>query len=124
MIDVKELRVGNWIIGCNNIPFQMTAYNFIDHDLKQSSTMDKSCPSPIPLTPDILEKCLFVEINHIDGYKFYSSKNKKRNEYIPPITIYENRTEVMGYSVAHCKYLHQLQNLVHALTQTELTIKL
>ena len=77
---------------------------------------------PIELTEEILLKCGFERINHIHGYSFFTLSKSKVNKC--HIDIYENKTQYMGYSVSHCKHLHQLQNLYFALTNEELTINL
>jgi len=86
--------------------------------------------SPIPLSPEILEKCGFVFRNftYPDGSKadLYSYK-------IFQITIYYTGdgfglSWILAGSQSCCGlqllYLHQLQNLIHALTGEELNINL
>lgn len=79
----------------------------------------------IELTPELLiEKCGFEKIDHINGYSFYAMKAKNQ----PKINIYLEgvcKTEWMGYYVpSHCKYLHQLQNLIYCLTGKALEVKI
>jgi len=75
---------------------------------------------PIPLTEEWLIKIGFAKINHINGYSFYSLSKSKINKC--HIDIYDSKTQYMGYSVKHCKYLHELQNLYFVLTGLELII--
>lgn len=60
---------------------------------------------PIPISDKILNKCEFG-----DEHLFY-------DVYLYRITVTGSRVWI-----GECKYLHQLQNLYYALTQTELTI--
>lgn len=81
-------------------------------------TMDEyNYIEPIPLTPEWLGKCGFNRINHVEGYSFFAKKGCC-------IDIYENKTLLWGHVSYAIKYLHQLQNLYHALTGEELTITL
>jgi len=67
---------------------------------------------PTPLTEEILEKCGFVEGEWLD-------ETSLRYLYQANDILYISDS----YSCP-CKYLHQLQNLIFALTGTELEIKL
>ena len=71
---------------------------------------------PIPLSPEILEKVGFVD-------------NQARKLFYHPlgISIHYGVTEytnLFACQISHLKYLHHLQNLVHALTGKELVIEL
>jgi hypothetical protein len=73
---------------------------------------------PIPLTPEILEKCGFVK--WIDNVACSYKK-----EYSPQRFIdISNYKDYYRCFIATFKYIHQLQNLYFALTNTELPITL
>lgn len=126
-IVVNELRVGNWIksIGFGNVKVYSILNNGLlcEHPI-QFIPITFNIADPIPLTPEILEKCGFdIKINPIDGERtlyrkesisFYALKGKIQFE----------RTEVIGNKITHIESLHQLQNLYFALTGEELTINL
>ena len=76
---------------------------------------------PIPLTEDILLKVGAKKVNHINGYIFWTFSDSKINK--AHIDIYDYKTCYYGYSVNHCKHLHQLQNLLKSLTGNDLKIE-
>lgn len=109
MIKANELRLGNWVLDVYDNKVKVT---IID------DTVDWA--KPIPLTPEILEKsgfvkqmewtyCIEIQVGqklvYYLGEKGWSIGNKNYSDF-------EN-----------LKYLHQLQNLYHALTGEELEIK-
>lgn len=59
-----------------------------------------------------------------NNYSFFALNKKRKNNPKPPIDIYKKKTFFYGHNINHCKYVHQLQNLYFALTNTELEIKL
>jgi hypothetical protein len=119
MIEAKELMQGNWV----DIPNGVDRFYIKVHSIYPSAigtamgTIMYREVQPIHLLPDILEKAGFVKVNHIHGYTFFSHEKSK-------ISVYEHKTQYMGYGVFHAKYVHQLQNLYYSLTGTELTINL
>ena len=129
MINANELRIGNW--------FQQDASNnnaisrfftvdeikrygvrstYIRQDTNQPHTSLFSLDSihPIPLTPEILEKC---------GAIVYEFDNGLGNQYRIKDRLFVIRDgDIVDYgSSVIIKHLHQLQNLYFALTGEELT---
>ena len=103
MIDAKELRILN-IVMMDGEPYQIRAGEQIDDYNDRMK--------PIPLTPDWLESC---------GLSFY----EQDSELFPMVAMKHNGKVVAVFTkTAPCEYFHQLQNLYHALTGTELQIKL
>ena len=118
MVQLNELRVGNWIIdaGCGRI--QMRAELF---DLWRGEHA-----MPIPLTPEILEKAGFVHIEGIPNDYFkglYSIRKEKRNGKYNLYSFYIH-WDLKFSKLSEMSSLHQLQNLYFALTGNELEIKL
>lgn len=129
MIKANEIRLGNWV----KVTFDDADINFfakIDA-IKKSKVMvrhwhpiDKIVP--IPLTIDIMAKA---------GFKKYE---EKQNDAIgDSIEIWEQSGFEVFFDIYGCliikdyhfninrpQYLHQLQNLYHALSGEELTINL
>ncbi len=114
MIKANELRIGNWlsvqypdgIIGSVQI-------SFIDNE-------DIEEYEPIPLTPEILEKCDRIPLVYNKEYFIKSN---------PSFSIfYNSRKWQLKHSEnelpVFIEYLHQLQNLYFALTGTELEINI
>lgn len=109
MIQANELRIGNWVK--SNIYQQVTVeiLDWLSNDRHNHDSLQ-----PIPLTPEILEKCGFV-----------------RNELMAKhntVIWYGDHIGVKGIlgvvKPCECGYLHQLQNLYFALTGEELTVNL
>lgn len=115
-----ELRIGNWVYisdKCGYLP--------IKTDCIDLSDWDNDLFAPVPLTPEILQKCGFKEVPSI--------KNKwELDDFIgPDLNFYFENGELIpddcytGQTVMiNIKYLHQLQNLYFALTGIELPIEL
>lgn len=136
MIKANELRIRNWVIFCSQSYIVLsideefvkleTDYNgFIEVFINEIK--------PIALTEEILLKAGFekkisilgnFEIKHID-YRFVQfvcfllPDNRLEVEFFAK----HNNVDERGY-LTTIKYLHQLQNLVHSLTEQELEIKL
>ena|SRR6478752_1634922 len=116
MISANELRIGNWY---DHFGEYKQATHITISEVWESK---RQWVIPIPLTPKVLSKIVgFIEIG-VTGC-FYNQEinigidaDKEGNLY-----LYNN-----GDLEAHpkeLKYLHQLQNLIHALEGTELEIK-
>jgi hypothetical protein len=118
----NELRIGN-LINYEQTTHVITEISktMIIHcwvkNKKDEYVSDFSEISPIPLTPEILEKCGFEKAN--DNFGGYLSPLYK----VGRIRINDNEWYNSCFYTT-VKYLHQLQNLIHALTGTELEIKL
>lgn len=106
MIPVQELRFGNWVLPFDGSkePEQISFGKF------RSIEGGANNLQPIPLTPEILEKCGLLE-----GGKFAP------NEYfsLQDGCLYLEQE----YTCVDIKYLHQLQNVFFALTGEELNYK-
>jgi hypothetical protein len=117
MIKANELRIGNWYFEFG-MPRQATG--LLIYKLESIRIRDKIAIdiSPIPLTPEILEKCGFREYGPFSPWLTLGSFS-----WSDPAGIsYEIDEE--SAMLDHIKYLHQLQNLYYAVTGEELTITL
>lgn len=122
MIKANELRVGNWVAhhGETDVPFRLGAqaiFNIATGFLDRQEAY-----SPIPLTPEVLEKCGFE--------KTYSGKFLMLDKMNRPfdIIIDLNKKSVgVGdndeYLLSYFPHLHQLQNLFYCLRGEELEYK-
>ncbi len=120
MIQFNEIRVGNWLKWKNNQqPFDITAG--LLRTVEFWAHLDIGDIEPINLTPEILEKCGFASINNKPLYrKFLLESELLFADSLLTITNGNQRFELN----IKCKYLHQLQNIVFALTGEEMEIKL
>jgi len=130
-MEAKDLRIGNWIYPNveNATPYPVIAIledNVVCSRAMHVHQSDTVIPyqdvEPIPLTPEILEKCGF---DYIDMYSSLIG-----NLYFK-ITFGGNGL-IFHYN-HHCNpknrqvsvlHLHQLQNLYYSLTGEELPIKI
>lgn len=127
MIDARELRIGNLVNGITlgkKIPVVVEGIhkNGINPHVDSLGELDVDWYfdriEPIPLSPEILEKCGFEENNFHSDHWYHVELGPHIIEYDDGTYILE---AVSGASVSNCfKYLHQLQNLYFALTGQEL----
>ena len=115
MIKANELRIGNWVndkIGLVTIG-ENGKINFAD------------VYEPIPLTPEILEKCGFKTNKLQNLFKRVKEKTEGMKSEIHLGDYYDERKYyyLVGLNI-RIIYLHQLQNLYFALTNEELIINL
>ena len=127
MIAANELRIGN--LAYNQYGKIGTVWGFkvgdATHDFEHIVSFKElnvnSCYSryikPIPLTPEILEKCGFEKDN--DG--IYSKLGFMF--WLDDIGVMQLALNYSPICNAPCKYVHQLQNLIYALTGEEITFK-
>lgn len=135
MIESHQLRIGNLILdedgGIMPIVSIITApftklpipidYPCVFHQ----GSLYSSCSSlrGIAITPEWLEKCGFEKtFDCTDGRKEYSKKGSKMILYYSKHNTIEGVSE-STYSTK-LKFVHELQNLHHALTGNELEINL
>lgn len=125
MIQVNELRIGNWVmVGKMTEPTRVFSLNYNRNSDYIGYLINASIPGshlyPIPLTPEILEKCGF-KYDHDQIGMMYRIKNF--------VMFYDGEGIGRNYGMdasdeermdVNCKYLHQLQNLYFALTNTEI----
>lgn len=118
MIQANELRLGNWVT-ITGVPIQLTQKK-IAFILEEDNSTTRC--SPIPLTPEILERCgfekgcLVKELNN-EWMIYYNNGMWLQVEKAEHPYICERK------DLFHIKYLHQLQNLYYALTGSELEIR-
>jgi hypothetical protein len=132
MIQANELRTGNWLLLDTGValPFPHRIMPKDIYDLAEGK-ITISALQPLPLTPKLLEKCGFVIYgsdnvhtvygNNQDDSDFFLDYDWRHRENGFNPMIKSREYETIGSSI---KYLHQLQNLYFALTETELKINL
>lgn len=121
MIAANELRIGNWV---NYIMEDKTMPDTPGPIFLSISGKDAEHYNPIPLSPEVLEKCGFD--NQEDGDGGYYHELLSDNGVLFVEGDKKGYTDVFidCWENIRVRYLHQLQNLYFALTSHELTIKL
>lgn len=122
MIHANELRIGNWIIR-DDSPEKVYR---IEGDWEHTAYINGSDDTfdPIPLTPEILEKCGAERKTSDNGDRWICKgiKIKKSTDRPGRFMVFGN--VFITNQVLYIDYLHQYQNLIFCLTGTELTIEL
>jgi len=130
-MNVNEIRIGNWVnlefIG----PFQWE-YTHFDEYVKDSAhgyDVDGCIISdkiePIPLTPEILEKCGWMwneECNSFEKYPNGDARMNLQRKFNGGYTMFNY--VIQALICENIWHLHELQNLYFALTGEELEIDL
>jgi hypothetical protein len=143
----NELRIGNWLLytpGPDNVEMlgdnadllsalQKDGVQFEIGKVQVTSLEDgkvNGLPNnyfaPIPLTPEILEKCGFeIALIHLPFAKVLVPKSLPLQDKLH-VALEQKTGPTFLYRPSNLKvkYLHQLQNLYFALTGTELEINL
>jgi hypothetical protein len=127
MLQANELRIGNYFIdtiGAYANPNTIQQVESIDNNgvnTWQDMSASGCCPfdkmKPIPLTPEILEKCGFKKRR---GGAYGIIWHKERIDIIKD----EDKLYYRQFQRLPIRYLHQLQNLYYALTGEELEVHL
>ena len=129
MIDVKELRIGNYVLAEGLVDNEPSLYQIemvgigrcAVMNSRSSITLDWRYANPISITPEWLEKLGFIRSDKTYSYQtsdqFYIDWTME--DGICLNGIYD---DIMsnGDKLEHIKYIHQLQNLYYALTGDEL----
>jgi len=136
-MDVKQLRVGNWLCGKNNKFFKVESiYNTwnenlvnIDASVEGMQGYESACISGINL-----DQCTPVLLTYdrllMAGFECFHMNPRLETFYINrstyyPFIIYETRDRRFCFNEnLEVKDVHQLQNLFFAITGEELDIKL
>lgn len=132
MIKATELRIGNWL-KCNDLFIKVSGISENSFTCTHEGLLyfnSEDC-EPIPLSPEILEKCGFKDsrIRYADPNKNYPIEwtngeytiNKENDNKF----CLELSSDEWGYTTKEIEieYLHQLQNGIFFLTGEELIFK-
>lgn len=121
MIDVKELRIGNYVLPINDSGREAkigTVFainnNFVSVN-GNNNPYDNHRIEPVLITENILSKCNFVKQERGDTVVYYNP--------LMELDAYFRLNRVDYYNI-EVKYLHQLQNLFFDLTGKELEVSI
>ena len=109
----QDLRIGNWIFDNG------TMTKVAPSHILELWEADRLWIQPIPLTPEILEKCGFEKFKGLWNYKLVPIGYELNLVKINGLNENEFENQI-GESIKH---LHHLQNLYYALTGEELHFK-
>ena len=131
MIQPQELRIGNYFI--NHKWRWEQVISIEDNNSMSVNGLSKEMINPIPITPEILERCGFekCESDDVEERGIYAIQvDNNHSLYFDPtedpkwyISLQWNNNHYKNSFWAQPEYLHQLQNLIHSLTNQELTFK-
>lgn len=110
----NELRIGNFVYETDNLVVETCNWHYEAASL--NNTPNEIDVKPIPLNEEWSLKFGFDEFNR-DGNRFILIGNFKLEKSSEFDVFY-----LEGHGI-DLQYVHQLQNLYHALTQKELQIK-
>lgn len=115
MVKANELRIGNYVKTDTDtiVPIRGGGINAIE--------TNQLSVKPIPLTPEILEKCGFVKHGHAWNNGQGNSLHYCAEDHCLQIAVFGPTFVPIAFDVY---YLHQLQNLYYALTGEELNVQL
>lgn len=124
MIAAHELRIGNWVLARPEIAGIETESEelvniqvaFVSKNMAHEEWL-----YPIPLTPEILEKCGFEK--HHSNY-YVDALMLKPNGNVWEVWLYPAPSPQSAYNATNIRFIHELQNLYFALTGEELEVNL
>lgn len=131
----EELRIGNWVYNSttrNNMQVYPMMIPQLYNIEKEYGSLKDSNIKPISLSEEILVKCGFTKVtldsnNPEEGH--YYSLRLLDDKYCDISLVGGDKNGIFEvylfpYENIRFQYLHQLQNLFHALTGKELEVKL
>ena len=117
-MNIKELRIGNYI---ESIHGNADTYTIVDLSLfstVEEGRLSEENIEPAPLTEEWLKRAGFIwsiyhQANHTEGFPY------EIEQVSSDLYLMRSFRKTESFTVP-LKYVHQLQNLVFALTGTEL----
>jgi hypothetical protein len=136
MITENELRIGNLVLSPQGVGYSPKGIikvesifgDGINHwqDMGAGGRASFTDIQPIPLTPEILEKCGFEFVEDSFGDQDLSRWQYTFENYGKSIDIYltDGSCNLSDRENQQLNYVHQLQNLFFAISGRELEVKL
>lgn len=121
MIELHEIRIGNWFIGYDGKPFEWMVEHFglLCKSGENTPFLDELIKEPIPLTEEILLKVNFEQEYKSEWTIKYTLISDSRFWFDYNIN-FGWRVRYMGEHFDHIKSLHQLMNFYYSLTGKEI----
>ena len=120
----SELRISNLVFHEDKGIIRITANDIVELSMSKFGLLQ-----PIELSEEILLKCGFNKDNYDCLYLILNDKNnnvlwvkKQQNNFGIALNMFHLEKETVYLN--DLNFLHQLQNLIHALTNEELTVNL
>lgn len=128
---ISELRIGNWVLPYTHRKDPVKVFHLHKDDRNRINYVGEDQYDPIPLTAELLVK-FGAKIVHSRAIFILDGPHRTLEAvfYGPNIFIelYESpelsSDELKHFTIGGIKYLHQLQNLYHALIGEELPVNL
>lgn len=120
MIAANELRIGNWVVYDGGLHEIDAIWSYAINLKYVAGGIELKKISPIPLTPEILDKCGFIKTGN-EGECINCNRGILYIKF-DHIGLVEYRIGELWFTTVH--YLHQLQNLYWCLCGEELQITL
>lgn len=123
-MEAKELRIGNYINDTSGEDLPVTAIFKNEVKVKgyKYKCLIEDC-DPIELMPEILEKCGAIK-PYDDESEFYQIGVFDFKYENDALLLWDRESNSIMFGTKPLQWLHSLQNLIFAITQTELQINL
>ena len=117
-LESRQLRIGNLLLGRGAVSQVLEVYeNHIKTEKENKIPM--RIVQGVPLTEEWLLRFGFEKMDRNSKQGVLSTYQKKGNKF----HVTNSGHVVYGFKHLHINYVHQLQNLIFALTGEELTLK-
>lgn len=126
MINTSELRIGNWVL-LQGEPQMIDGVSITGYIglMGNGITNRQEQIDPIPLTPEVLVKCGFIDpADNGLAYRINIDSTDELCWYMN-LGFMRYQTQGAGFTryLQHIKHIHQLQNWWYMHTNTELNFK-
>ncbi len=109
----SDLRIGNWVFDSEGFEYQIEGYELYINLIEDYT--------PIPITQEWLERLGFEYTKYYQNFRIKAGDYFNSIKYIDDEWCYNNDDSDAGcYFVTTVQYVHELQNLYHAINKEEL----
>ena len=109
----SDLRIGNWVFDSEGFDYQIQGYELYVNLVEDFK--------PIPLSEEWLERLGFEYNKYYQNFRIKEGEYFNSIKYIDDEWCYNNCESDAGcYFVTTVQYVHELQNLYHAINKDEL----
>ena len=109
----SDLRIGNWVFDSEGFDYKIQGYELYVNLVEDFK--------PIPITQEWLERLGFERNKYYQNFRIKAGDYYNSIKYIDGEWCYNNDDSDAGcYFVTTVQYIHELQNLYHAINKEEL----